>query len=174
MFVWRQVIFKLQASFAKTFAESSCWKYSKENFMSTRNAPESTARGKMSTVKVQKSIYRSYLRQTGEKPIQNMTWANTFAIDRQKQARSFIFNLSKLLNKRYCMVQNKTCWKGHQFILHEGNKKPMYIWRKNYQLYKGRKALIQQLGKQFHPLEIRELTGHGDVRSIEEYSHNHI
>ena len=32
--------------------------------MSTRNAPENIARGKMSTVKVQESIYQSYLRQT--------------------------------------------------------------------------------------------------------------
>ena len=90
--------------------------------MSTMNAPENTARGKMSTVKVQESIYQSYLRQTGEKPIQNMPLANIFAVHRQKQAKSFIYSLSKILNQRYCLVQNNTCWKGH-----EGNEKPMYI-----------------------------------------------
>ena len=69
--------------------------------MNTTNAPENTARRKMSTVKVQESIYQSYLRQTGEKPTQNMPWTNIFAVDRQEQAISFTFNLSKILNQRY-------------------------------------------------------------------------
>ena len=69
--------------------------------MSTTNAPENTARRKMSTVKVQESIYESYLRQTGKKPIQNMPWTNIFAVDRQEQARGFTFNLAKTLNQRY-------------------------------------------------------------------------
>ena len=71
------------------------------------------------------------------------------------------------------MVQNNTCWKGHHFILHEGNKN-LCTFEGKIINSTGRKTLIQQLRKQFHLLEISELTEDGDVRSIEEYSQNPI
>ena len=75
------------------------------------------------------------------------------------------------------MVQNNTCWKDTISSFMK-EIKSLCTFEGKITMSTGRRTLIQQLRKQFHPgfhpWEMSELTGHGDVRLIEEYSHNPI
>ena len=47
---------------------------------------------------------------------------------------------------------------------------PLLHWMANLS---GGKTAIQTLREEFHPLEISELTGYANLKSISNYSHNH-